>query len=79
MVKSVYYPNELVATRKGSPLLIGVKSEQKLKVDFVDVEFINEPQQTNIGGHGLSNNVLQLPSKPVGHVFQKIRIKSYFT
>lgn len=64
MVKSVYYPNELVATRKGSPLLIGVKSEQKLKVDFVDVEFINEPQQTNIGGHGLSNNVLQLPSKP---------------
>ncbi|GME83862.1 unnamed protein product [Ambrosiozyma monospora] len=42
MVKSVYYPNEVIATRKGSPLLIGVKSHQKLKVDFVDVEFINE-------------------------------------
>ncbi|GME75978.1 unnamed protein product [Ambrosiozyma monospora] len=44
MVKSVCYPNEVVATRKGSPLLIGVKSEQRLKVGFVDVEFINEQE-----------------------------------
>ncbi len=29
----------MVATRRGSPLIIGVKSEKKLKVDFVDVEF----------------------------------------
>lgn len=43
MVKSVHYPNEIIATRKGSPLLIGVKTEQKLKVDFVDVEFITDP------------------------------------
>jgi glutamine---fructose-6-phosphate transaminase (isomerizing) len=39
LFKSVHYPNEIVATRKGSPLLIGVKTEKKLKVDFVDVEF----------------------------------------
>ncbi|KAI8083109.1 glutamine-fructose-6-phosphate transaminase [Halteromyces radiatus] len=37
--KSSRYPDELVATRRGSPLLIGVKTSQKLKVDFVDVEF----------------------------------------
>ncbi|CAG8548024.1 10787_t:CDS:2 [Ambispora leptoticha] len=37
--KSVHYPNEIVATRRGSPLLVGVKTEKKLKVDFVDVEF----------------------------------------
>jgi len=37
--KSVHYPNEVVATRRGSPLLIGVKTPKKLKVDFVDVEF----------------------------------------
>ncbi|KAI8336347.1 glutamine-fructose-6-phosphate transaminase [Chlamydoabsidia padenii] len=37
--KSVHYPDELVATRRGSPLLVGVKTTQKLKVDFVDVEF----------------------------------------
>ncbi|RKP20552.1 isomerising glucosamine-fructose-6-phosphate aminotransferase [Rozella allomycis CSF55] len=37
--KSVHFPHEMVATRRGSPLLIGVKTEKKLKVDFVDVEF----------------------------------------
>lgn len=39
LVKSTHYPNEVVATRRGSPLLVGVKTEKKLKVDFVDVEF----------------------------------------
>lgn len=39
IIKSTHYPHELVATRKGSPLLVGVKTEKKLKVDFVDVEF----------------------------------------
>ncbi|CCH45212.1 glucosamine-fructose-6-phosphate aminotransferase (isomerizing) [Wickerhamomyces ciferrii] len=42
LVKSSHYPNEVVATRKGSPLLVGVKTEKKLKVDFVDVEFPDE-------------------------------------
>ncbi|CAO3617269.1 unnamed protein product [Cunninghamella blakesleeana] len=37
--KSIHYPDELVATRRGSPLLIGIKSSQKLKMNFVDVEF----------------------------------------
>ncbi|CAD6889600.1 unnamed protein product [Tilletia controversa] len=36
--KSCRYPGEVVITRRGSPLLIGVKTEKKLKVDFVDVE-----------------------------------------
>jgi glucosamine--fructose-6-phosphate aminotransferase (isomerizing) len=36
--KSVHFPNEVVTARRGSPLLIGVKTEKKLKVDFVDVE-----------------------------------------
>ena len=39
IIKSTHYPNEIIATRKGSPLLIGVKTLKKLKVDFVDVEF----------------------------------------
>ncbi|CAM9020293.1 unnamed protein product [Wickerhamomyces anomalus] len=45
LVKSSHYPNEVVATRKGSPLLVGVKTERKLKVDFVDVEF---PDMDNV-------------------------------
>ncbi|KAJ3211322.1 glutamine--fructose-6-phosphate transaminase (isomerizing) [Dinochytrium kinnereticum] len=42
ILKSTHFPNELVATRRGSPLLIGVKTAKKLKVDFVDVEFGTE-------------------------------------
>ncbi|KDQ07327.1 hypothetical protein BOTBODRAFT_38856 [Botryobasidium botryosum FD-172 SS1] len=37
--KSVHFPGEIVTARRGSPLLIGVKTDKKLKVDFVDVEF----------------------------------------
>ncbi|CAG8832765.1 37381_t:CDS:2, partial [Gigaspora margarita] len=51
--KSIHYPQEMVATRRGSPLLVGVKTEKKLKVDFVDVEFSTEekiPEPVNSGG-----------------------------
>lgn len=44
LCRSSHYPNEVIATRKGSPLLIGVKSEKKLKMDFVDIEFPDEDQ-----------------------------------
>ncbi|KAF9233946.1 nucleophile aminohydrolase, partial [Melanogaster broomeanus] len=44
--KSVHYPNEIVAARRGSPLLIGVKTDKKLKVDFVDVEFAGAEADT---------------------------------
>lgn len=40
--KSIHYPNEVVTARRGSPLLIGVKTDKKLKVDFVDVEFAGQ-------------------------------------
>ncbi|KAF7727472.1 glutamine--fructose-6-phosphate transaminase (isomerizing) [Apophysomyces ossiformis] len=39
LFRSSHFPNEMVAARRGSPLLIGVKTEKKLKVDFVDVQF----------------------------------------
>lgn len=40
--KSVYFPGEIVVARRGSPLLIGVKTEKKLKVDSVDVQLGNQ-------------------------------------
>jgi len=47
--KSTHFPNEIVATRRGSPLLVGVKTEKKLKVDFVDVEFASDEKvETNL-------------------------------
>jgi len=42
LLKSTHYPHECIAARKGSPLVIGVKTEKKMKVDFVDVEFSDE-------------------------------------
>lgn len=40
--KSTHFPDEMVCTRRGSPMLIGVKTDRKLKVDFVDVELGEE-------------------------------------
>lgn len=42
LIKSVHYPHEIIAARKGSPLVIGVKTERRMKVDFVDVEYSDE-------------------------------------
>ena len=39
LMKSVHFPHEVVAARKGSPLVVGVRTQKKMKVDFVDVEF----------------------------------------
>ncbi|KAI8895171.1 hypothetical protein BC833DRAFT_602274 [Globomyces pollinis-pini] len=43
--KSAHFPHEIVCAKRGSPLLIGVKSTKKLKVDFVDVDI--EPTQVD--------------------------------
>jgi len=37
--KSTYYPGECVATRRGSPLLVGIKSEGGLESDSIQVQF----------------------------------------
>lgn len=56
LVKSVHFPGEVCGTRKGSPLLVGVKTKKKLKVDFVDVEFPeNAPDQGLMRCGSISN------------------------
>ncbi|RAL62464.1 hypothetical protein DID88_005030 [Monilinia fructigena] len=35
-------PHEVIAARKGSPLVIGVRTEKRMKVDFVDVEYAED-------------------------------------
>lgn len=42
LMKSVHYPHEVIAARKGSPLVVGVRTMKKMKVDFVDVEYSEE-------------------------------------
>ena len=46
--KSKHYPDEVVVARRGSPLLVGVKTDKKLKVDFVDVEFAGQETDQKI-------------------------------
>ncbi|CAK5262077.1 unnamed protein product [Mycena citricolor] len=61
--KSSHYPNEVVTARRGSPLLIGVKTDKKLKVDFVDVEFAGQDNDTptNLDAMPQSPNSLLAP------------------
>ncbi|KAH3683521.1 hypothetical protein WICPIJ_005517 [Wickerhamomyces pijperi] len=61
LVKSPHYPNELCGTRKGSPLLVGVKTDKHLKVDFLDVKF---PDIENSHAINLSKDNLGLDALP---------------
>ncbi|KAJ1674931.1 glutamine--fructose-6-phosphate transaminase (isomerizing) [Spiromyces aspiralis] len=45
--KSTHFPGELVGARRGSPLLIGIKTTNKLDIDYFDVEFADELGESN--------------------------------
>jgi glucosamine--fructose-6-phosphate aminotransferase (isomerizing) len=46
--KSKMYPNECVATRRGSPLLVGIKSKTTLATDYIPVLYSKDlEKQTN--------------------------------
>ncbi|KAG6335122.1 hypothetical protein ID866_3962 [Astraeus odoratus] len=64
--KSTHYPNEIVTARRGSPLLIGVKTDKKLKVDFVDVEISGPEDGKAVDGfiHTAPNSRLAPPPAP---------------
>lgn len=42
---STFYPNEMVAVRKSSPLLIGIKSDQPISMNFLNVNFSKSAQK----------------------------------
>jgi len=73
LLKSVHFPHEVVAARKGSPLVVGVKTQKKMKVDFVDVEFNEEgtalPAERASQNVALkkTNNLLAPPDKSLLH------------
>lgn len=62
--KSIHYPDEVVIARRGSPVLIGVKTEKKLKIDFVDVEF--GPTDSEVIPEVSSNSLLVPVAGPTG-------------
>lgn len=57
VIKSPHYPNEVIATRRGSPLLVGIRSEQKDHVDKVEVLFDTADIEhlQPITEHGMAN------------------------
>ncbi|KAI9814106.1 MAG: glutamine--fructose-6-phosphate transaminase (isomerizing) [Thelocarpon impressellum] len=73
LMKSVHYPHEVIAARKGSPLVVGVRTEKKMKVDFVDVEYSEEgalPAETasqTLALKKTTGNLLAPPDKSLLH------------
>lgn len=80
LMKSVHFPHEIIAARKGSPLVVGVKTEKKMKVDFVDVEFSEDAalpaelasqtaalKKSGIGSQLLAPTMLSTPDKSLLH------------
>ena len=73
LLKSIHYPHEVIAARKGSPLVVGVRTQRKMKVDFVDVEYSEEgplpPERAsqNVAVKKASANLLAPPDKSLLH------------
>lgn len=72
LLKSVHYPHEIIAARKGSPLVIGVKTGKKMRVDFVDVEYNDDgPLPAEQASQNVAlkkaNNLLAPPDKSLLH------------
>ncbi|XP_055334949.1 glutamine--fructose-6-phosphate aminotransferase [isomerizing] 2-like [Paramacrobiotus metropolitanus] len=45
-IKSRHFPGECVATRRGSPLLVGIKSQNHLTTDYIPVLYSNDLKQS---------------------------------
>lgn len=54
--KSVHFPGECVATRRGSPLLVGIKAKARLATDHIPVLYSKEAEPKHMQDH-----------RPVGH------------
>ncbi|WVO12566.1 glutamine-fructose-6-phosphate transaminase (isomerizing) [Cryptococcus depauperatus] len=67
--KSVHFPDEMIAARRGSPLLIGVKTDRKLKVDFVDVELPSSDERSDVD----PNSLLSVPAAIADGPTSKLR------
>ena len=45
LLKSVHFPDQVIAARKSSPLVIGIRTDRQMKSDFIDVQFFDEAVQ----------------------------------
>ncbi|XP_065160782.1 glutamine--fructose-6-phosphate aminotransferase [isomerizing] 2-like isoform X2 [Atheta coriaria] len=49
--KSKHFPGECVATRRGSPLLVGIKTKTRLSTDYVPILYGKEPSDSAHSEH----------------------------
>uniref|UniRef100_A0A8C7DYH5 glutamine--fructose-6-phosphate transaminase (isomerizing) n=1 Tax=Naja naja TaxID=35670 RepID=A0A8C7DYH5_NAJNA len=63
--KSIHYPGQAVGTRRGSPLLIGVRSEHKLSTDHIPILYRTATQSVDHSFDGLPKK-LEEGSFPLG-------------
>lgn len=67
---SPLFPNQLVAVRKSSPLLLGVKTDTKMTLDFFDVSFGTEKDDEPLSP--LISNAISSASLQSPHQFEDI-------
>ena len=74
VVKSAVFPNQLVAARRGSPLLLGAKSSSSATLDHIPV--YNQQMKSGNRGHLLKTG--QLAAGRIGFfsLFDKIMVKT---
>ncbi|KAK6633924.1 Glutamine--fructose-6-phosphate aminotransferase [isomerizing] 2 [Polyplax serrata] len=72
--KSKHFPGECVATRRGSPLLVGIKAKTKLATDHIPILYGKDhrPRNSSSGNIGVP---LQLPRSDSTAEFQPIEDK----
>uniref|UniRef100_A0A669DNQ2 Glutamine--fructose-6-phosphate aminotransferase [isomerizing] 1 n=1 Tax=Oreochromis niloticus TaxID=8128 RepID=A0A669DNQ2_ORENI len=68
--KSVHYPGEVVGTRRGGPLLIGVRSDHKLSSDHIPACFLLHPRHLPVSRYLIehTNRVIFLEDDDVAAV-----------
>ncbi|TMW42261.1 hypothetical protein DOY81_012659 [Sarcophaga bullata] len=62
--KSRYFPGECVASRRGSPLLVGIKTKTRLATDHIPILYAKDHRPM---GHGGLQPVLPLVSRTESH------------
>ncbi|KAL4949715.1 hypothetical protein BDW69DRAFT_197855 [Aspergillus filifer] len=82
LIKSVHYPHEVIAARKGSPLVIGVRTSRKMKVDFVDVEYSEDvalPAEQASQNAAIKNSATSLLAPPDKSLLHRSQSRAFLS
>ncbi|KNC49002.1 glucosamine-fructose-6-phosphate aminotransferase 2 [Thecamonas trahens ATCC 50062] len=86
IVKSPHYPNEVVATKVGSPMVLGLRSKDEIGIDLCELELYMQTTQADTLNSALADEIVRpgsrflsqatlhqgQPSVPTGSKFSEI-------